>query len=238
MARNGFFVHLAILVPPFDLVPRVAEVDVVALFPSEVFLPGGLDAGLARIVSRTILAWMGLYVLLVDFGDVTEKVASGIDRIVPDAPDLPSEPGEIVLELSEFHVSLRFDLLEHDHALVADLFLVTGIFPHLLLDEIDAHIEGGSKHQGVERSDFPRRHENVVSDFVTDDYLSIPVVDDSPCRVDHVVDHGIVRRVYLVLVINDLDVEQLAQKDSRDDQQAYQQDPAAVVTFGRHSSAD
>ena len=112
----------------------------VAFFPSEVFLPGGLDAGLARIVSRTILAWMGLYVLLVDFGDVTEKVASGIDRVVPDAPYLPSEPRKIVLELSEFHVSLRFDLLEHDHALVADLFLVTGIFPHLLLDEIDANI--------------------------------------------------------------------------------------------------
>ena len=209
----------------------------VALLSSQVLFPRRLDAGLPGIIAGTIFSGMGLDVFLVHFGDIAEQVASGVDRVVTDASHLSPEAREIVLEFGELHVGFGLYLLEHDHALVADLLLVLLVFGHLVPYEVGTHVERGSQEQGVELFHLPRSDQDVVGHLVADNYLSVTVVDYSPGRVDDVVDHRIVRRIDLVLVVDDLDVEQFAEDDGGGHHQSYQKDAAPVVTFCRHSSA-
>ena len=207
----------------------------VAFFSAKVLFPGRFDTGLSGIVSGTVFVRMGLDILLVHFGNISKKVSAGVHRVVPDTPDLSPESGEIVLEFSELHVGFRLDLLEHHDALVADLFPVPFVLGHLVPDEIGAYVQGGRKHQGVERGDLPGSYEDVISDLVADYYLPVAVVDDAPGGVDDIVDHRVVRCVDLVLVFDDLDIEQLAEQDGGDHHQSDQHDAAPVVTFCRHS---
>ena len=108
----------------------------IPLLPAEILLSGRLDAGLPGVIPGAVLSRMGLDVFLIHLRDISQKVAAGIDGIVPYAPDLPPESRKIVLDLGKLHVSLRLDLLEHHHALVAYLLSVPGIFGHLFPDEL------------------------------------------------------------------------------------------------------
>ena len=236
VAGNSLLDEFSILESLLDLVPGVAQVDVVALFSPQLLFPGRLDAGFAGIVARPVLSRMLLDVLLVDLRDVSQKVSSRIERIVADASDLSPEPREVVLDLGELHVGLGLDLLEHHHALVADLPSVPGIFSHLVPDEIGGHPQRIGKHQGVERGDLFRSDQDVIGNLVSDNDLPVPVVDYASGGVDDVIDHRVVGRVDLVLVLDDLDVEQLPHDDGGSDHQSNDQFPAS--TFCRHRSAD
>ena len=232
VSRDGLLVHLPVLVALLYLVAGVAQVDVVAFLTSEFHLPGGLYAGLSGVVSGTIFTGMPLDVVGVHLGDVAEQVATGVDRIVAYASGLPPESREVVLKLGEPHVGLRLYLLEHYHALVAYAATVPGIFLHLVPDEVGRDVECAGQHQGVELLDLPWGDEDVVGDFVADDDLVVAVVDDASGRVDDVVDHRVVGRVDLVLVVDDLDVEQLPEDDGRHNQKT--DDQRLASTFCLH----
>ena len=235
VSRDGFLVHLSVLVTLLDLVAGVAQIDVVAFLAAQFLFPRRLDSGLPGVVSGTIFPWMLLDVVGIYLGDVAQQVPSGVDRVVADASGLPPEPWEIVLKLSELHVCLRLYLLEHHHALVADAAAVPGIFSHLPLDEFGRHVQRLRQHQRVEPLHFPRSDKDVIGDFVADDDLSVTVVDDASCRVDDVIDHRVVGRIDLVPVIDYLDVEQLSQNDRGDDQEPDHQ--GFPSTFCLHRSA-
>ena len=66
----------------------------------------------------------------------------------------------------------------------------------------------------VERFDFLRGYENIVCDLVSDDNLSVAVVDDASGRVYDVIHHRVVRCVDLVLVIKNLYREQLGYQNA------------------------
>lgn len=232
---DGLLVHLSVLVTLFDLVTGVAQVDMVAFLASEFLFAGRLDACLPGVVSGTIFPGMLLDVVRVHLGDVTQQVSSGVDRVVPDASGLPPESRKVVLKFGELHVGFWFYLLEHHDALVADTAAVSGIFSHLVPDEFRGHVKGVGQHQCVEPLDFPRGDKDVVGYFVADDDLAVAVVDDASGRVDDVIDHRVVRRVDLVLVVNDLDVEQFSEYDGGDHQKAY--DQGFPSTFCLHRSA-
>ena len=235
VAGNGFLVELSVAVALFYLVAGVAKVDVVAFLTAQVLLAGCLYAGFPGIVSRTVLPGMLVDVVLVDFRDVAQEVAAGIDGVVADASGLALETREIVLQFGELHVGLGLDLLEHHHALVADLPLVLLIFGHLRPDEVGGHLQHAGEHEGVELLDLPGGNQDVIGHLVAHDYLPVAVVDYPPGRVDDVIDHRVVGRVDLVLVVYDLDVEQLRQDDGGHYHQADKQLSASTV--GRHRSA-
>ena len=235
---DRLLVHFTVLVALLDLVAGVAQVDMVAFLSAEVLFTRRFNPCLSGIVARTVFSRMLVDIILVYFRDIAKKVASGIDRIVADAADLSPESRKVILQFCEFHVGLRLNLLEHDNALVTDLAPVLGVFSHLLPDEIRLHFQGGRQHQGVERLDLTRSDQYVVSDFVRDYYLPVPVINYPSGRIDDIIDHRVVGCIDLVLVVYDLDIEQLAKDDGSNHHQAYQQGSAAVVTFYRHGSGD
>ena len=58
----------------------------------------------------------------------------------------------------------------------------------------------------------PRGDENVVAYGVAHQNLPVAVVDHSARRVDGGVDHGVVGGVFLVFVVDDLDIEEPGQQ--------------------------
>ena len=203
-----------VLIGRLQTVAGVAQVDVVALDAAQLLLHRGLQAGLAHIVAGAVLG-MGLDVVGVHFGDVAEQVAAGVEGILADAADLRLEAREAVGLLREADVVLGRDVLDEREGLPADAGAVLAVVGHPLPHEVDRRVQGARQRHGVEGLHVPRGHGDVVADFVAHQDLAVAVVDDPARRVDVVVDHRIVRRVLLVLVVDDLDIEQLRQQDGR-----------------------
>ena len=215
LAGDGFLVHLAVLVPGLYLVVGIPQIDVIAFFALQVGFPCRLQAGLAGIVSGPVFARMPADVGLVHLGYVAEKIASCIERIVPDAPDLSPETRKLVLDFGELHIFLGGELLHHYDGLVADSPPVLPVFGHLASDEVRFHFQNAGEQEGVEFRDFLGRHENVVGHFVADYDLSVPVIDHASGRVDDVIHHRVVGCVDLVAVVDDLYIENLGDENSR-----------------------
>ena len=114
-SRYCLLVHFAVLVTRLDLVVRVPQIDMITFLSLQVLLPCRFYTGLSCIVAGTVLSGMPLDERLVHFRDISEKISSGIDRIIPDASDLSADSGELVLDLCEFHVGGSRYLLEHYH---------------------------------------------------------------------------------------------------------------------------
>ena len=225
--------HRGLVLPAVEVgrlhpVPGVPEHYVVALLPAELLLHRGLEAGASDVVARLVFARMVLDVVGVDLGYVAQQIASGVEGIVPDAAGLRAEAGEEILLLGELHVDFRRHLLEQGHGAVAYAAAVFAVVGHPVADEGDGRVEGTGELECVEFGHVPRGHEYVVADGVAHQNLAVAVVDHPSGRVDVGVDHGVVGRVLLVLVVDDLDVEQLSEQQQGERRETYQEFVFAV----------
>ena len=134
----------------------------VALFASQLLFHRGFKAGAAHIVAAAVLR-VRFQIIGIDLGDVAQKVASGIERIVPDAPHLGAETREQILLLGEFDICLDAHLLEEGLGLESYPAAVLVVVLHLFPYEIHARVQRVGKSYGVQGSHFPWRHEDVVT---------------------------------------------------------------------------
>ena len=91
----------------------------------------------------------------------------------------------------------------------AELSVIVELFDEILL----IYVQYGTKRRGVQIADFAWRDHNVVASPVAYQNLSMPVVDDSTWRIDGLAQNGIVHRVGLVLIVDDLHVEEPGQQN-------------------------
>ena len=132
---------------------------------------------------------MAFDISLVDFGNISEKISSGVEGVFPYASRLSSESGEPVCDFREFQICLRRDLFQHDDAPVSYPGPVPVVFIHFLHDEFGTDAEDIAQGQRVECLHFLRGHEEVVCHLVAYQYLAVPVVDYSAGRVYGLVHH-------------------------------------------------
>ena len=158
--------------------------------------------------------------------------SAGVDRVVADAAHLALEAGEAVLDLGELVVGLRRDLLDHRNALEANLPAVLLVFLHLPADEFHGGVQGRRQGERIERLHVARVHEDVVSHLVAHEDVAVAVVDDAAGGVDDFPDRGVVVRVDLVVVVQDLDGEDLREQD--DGHHAEADKKPGVSGVGRH----
>ena len=121
LAGNSFLIHLSILESGHDLVAGVPDHDVVTLLAPEFLFSGRFYACLAGVVSCLVFSFMFLDICGINLGHITEKVSSGIVRVISDGSRLASEAWELILDFRELHVCFLWHLLYHDHGAPADL---------------------------------------------------------------------------------------------------------------------
>ena len=184
-------------------------------FAPEFLLAGCLDSGLAGIVSCLIFIRMSLHEVCIDFGYISKKVSSCIERIFTYASCLAAESGELIGDLSELPVSLLRNLLDHHDCLPADLSAEQLVFGHLLLDEFRCDVQHAAEGQSVEGLDLTRGHHEVVRNLVADKNLSVAVMDYASGGVDGGIDHRIVLGVKLVVLVQNLDGEKFGYENGR-----------------------
>ena len=180
----------------------------VTLFPTEVLLPCGLDAGFSGVVAAAVLTGMAVQEALVHFGNISEEVSAGVEGIITDGSGHAFEAGELVFHLVEPHVCLRRNLPQHDYGLISNAAPVLPVFFHLFPDEVLPGSENAGEGGRVEGLDLPGGHEDVIGDLVPDENPPCAVIDDAPCRVNHLIYHGVVGGVPLVPVVENLDLEE------------------------------
>ena len=120
-------------------------------------------------------------------------------------------------------VGFSRDVGQEGLGLISDGRTVFAVIGHLVPDELDVHVQSVRQRQRVEGRHFTRCDDDIVSDFVSDDYLSVAVIDYPSGRVDGLVHHGVVVRADLVFVMDDLDGKQFGQENGYCHPQAYQQ---------------
>ena len=92
-------------------------------------------------------------------------------------------------DFREFEVCLCRKLFEHYDTLIAYFPPVTVISVHFLPDEAGGYPEYIAQGESVEFFHFLRSDKQVVCDFVADEDLAVPVMDDAAGGVDGLVDH-------------------------------------------------
>ena len=153
------------------------------------------------------------YVLGIDFGNISQKVSSCIERIFSDASGLTAESGEFISNFCELHVCFRWNLLDHDHRLISDPSAVPVEFVHLFPYELRCDVQNFAECESVERLDLLRCDHKVIGDLVAYEDISVSVIDDTSGRIYGRIDHGVVFGRHLVLVLQYLNAEKFGNQD-------------------------
>ena len=111
MAGDGLDIIGSAIIWLLYLVFGIPQVDMVPFFPSKILFSCGLNAGFPCVISPSVLVRMLIQESLVYFGNISEEVSAGVDRVVADGPGLPLESREHVFHLVESHVGLDRNLL-------------------------------------------------------------------------------------------------------------------------------
>ena len=233
LARNGFLVHGPVLVRLLNLVPGVAEVDMIPFFAPQVLLPGRLYSGHAGIVAATVLAGVLLHVALVHLRDISEEVAAGVHRVFAHAAHLPAKAGELVFHFVKAHVGFGRKHAQHGHGLEADGCAFPLVFGQFAPDEFRRDVQGGGERQGVEGPYVARDHQNVVRHFISHQDGAVPVEDGTAGGIDGLIDGGIAVGVLLVAVVRNLDGKKGAQQQQNSRSQANEQADMTSVSAHR-----
>ena len=93
-------------------------------------------------------------------------------------------------------------------------------------------IEDSAEGQGVKLLHLIGGNQNIVCILIGNKDIVVAVVDNAPCRIAGHILVGIVLRIYLILLTEDLQIEQLNQKHNGNTCQTYYQD-----IFPIHSAA-
>ena len=209
-SRDGLDIFCAVLVGLLNLVFGVAKVNMVTLFSAKVFFPGRLNSCHAGKISPAIFSVMAVYIGGVDLGNIAKKVSSGIDRIVPDTSCLSMETGEMVFDLVEAHICLGGEGADHRLALISDSGAIASVFVHFLSDEVRLYIQYFRQGESVEFLYVPGVYKDVVRYLVANEYIPVPVVNDSARGVNGLKKGGIPVSVLLVASVQYLEREYLA----------------------------
>ena len=206
----------------------VAQVDVIALLAAELRFVGFLHAGLAHIVAALVLG-VFLDVVGVDFRDVAQQVAAGVEGVGARGARHAREAGEEEALLDELAVLLAGHLALEDERLVADLAAVEPVFPEALLDEGRVEVEDPAEGQRVEFLDVVGRDHDVVGQLVVHDHFAVAVEDAAAGRVDGLVFEGVVLGRDAVFLVENLDLEEPESDHRKDDDDGSHDDAPAVL---------
>ena len=120
---------------------------------------------------------MSLQKVPVHFGDIAEKVASGIVGIHAGSAGHTPEFGELVGHFYETAVLLLGNLAYEGHCPVSDSGAVHPVLTELVPDVLRVQIQYAAQLQSVERTDIAGGDHNVIGIFVAYQYLAVAVQD-------------------------------------------------------------
>ena len=178
------------------LIVGISQIDMISLFSAKILFPCCFNTRFPGIISPPVLLRVFVQKSLVDFGDGSEKVVSGIHWIVSNRSGLALESRKHVFYFIESHVGLDRDLLEHHNRLEADLSLVGAVFGHLFPYRLYRDLQNMGQGNSIERLDLAGGHQDIIGDFVSDENLSIAVVYRTSCRIDNLIEIGSFNRPF------------------------------------------
>ena len=211
-AGYGRFVVFAVGKAGLDLVVDIPQVYVVPFLTFEDMFVRLFDSGAAYVITHFVFG-VAAQERSIGLGDVPEKVAAGIEGVGTQRAGYCTEPWKLPGFLVEQGVLACSDLFDKREGLVPDPAAVLFVFGQPGFDRWHIESKDMAKVKCVELLYLNGGDHDVVRGFVGHQHFAVPVQHKPPCRVLDIVTESVVACGYLVLLVNDLEIEQSYQKN-------------------------